>query len=583
MNFENGWLVAPRSVQYVEQQEDNMKQITAGYFSFWHRFLSKFSTEYVFGRVEKTVHLIDGLVFNREEHHDLPEEERRSLETYLVLEAERSKKNPLYFSDYDGTFNGLYYDTEADKGVFFTNPLGERTVYYIENGPGGLWVSSNYNWLLRALHECGYQSEMDVQAFRSMVVFGGMHDDRTWDCKIKRLMPGCYLSYEQGRCTVHSYYTFDTSNPVYGVSEAEWIERLDSAFRRAYQAELAVDEALGLTSLIDISGGLDSRMTTLVAADLGVENAVLLSYAAMGSDEQKVAQLVAEKTNFPFLFSGIDDANYAKDIESLLRGNFGAAYYIGITGGQRFLSWLNDEKFGIQHTGLLGDMGGGGYFPEDEGANEYRVNPIIRSGEDHEAAKQCYPNAETFYFYTRGPLWGLSSMTARRNYTESFSPFMSREFLELSHSIPPELRKNGFIFLEWMKKKVPLAASIPQAKGMVAPGKPEWVKQFHQRVIYRLPGVAHRIRRTLCPNHPVKDTRSMNPVGIWVENRTDLTRFMEEHMQRGLQTIEGCAALEDIYTYFTNKNVPFFEKTAFLTAAEAVRRYINSSNSIERR
>lgn len=565
-----GWALYPKAYADRIPTPSGAWRMEVGEWILEYLVAPTFSEEKLAGWREDRYFLLDGLVFNWDEL-----EGAKAGEGHLALAARLQEKTGRFFQALEGTFCGLVYDRTKEELLLYTNATGDRPVYYLED-EDGLWAGQDYNRLIEILRRAGKALPPDPLAFRSMVVFGSMQDDRTWVEGIKRLTAGmCLEKRGKGPAKSFRYHSFDTSRPTLERSEAEWIEALDASFRRCLKRQLDLDQKYGLTSLLDLSGGLDSRMLVAVAHAMGYSKAILLSYASMGSDEEEIAQEVALGTRYPFFFMGLDDGNFLLDLEGLVRSNFGAAYYIGITGGKRLLSTLNGEGFGMEHTGLLGDIADGGYLDGPDG-NYYRLNQHIQPGPDFFQAKVHYPNFETFYFYTRGCLWGLSSMLTRRKYGESFSPFMQKEFLELSHQIPVALRHPNGIFRKWLVEKYPQAADIPYANGMVKISWPWWRQKLHKAFTYRLKGLRRRFNAVFFPKSRWRDSRSMNPVQRYYDQYADLRAGLDEERRAGLARIQGMEELSDIYEYFSDDSRPYYELAAFLTGAKAYELYTDA-------
>lgn len=587
--MDTGWLLVPKkqegTLQKMIKRLRDRKQrfFTQSFPEFFLLYvpMDKFSRDHVFGEKDGAFYLLDGLVFNWE---DLQlskgelEQEEEAEHTYLGACASLSRQDPQFFRPLEGTFNGLVRHADGSYEIF-TDQLGERTVYFVPEGPGGAWLGSNYNLLMEALHESDYEFQLDEEQFRSMVVFGGFFTGASWDRGVLRLMPGEYVHWDQGQAKRSAYHQFDFSIEDPEPSREEWIERLDREFRKNYRRELEKNREYGYLPLLDVSGGLDSRMVTMVAKDLGYDEAYTLTYGASGSYEMQVVEKLIKKVKYPLLFSSLDDGSFLRDVEEMTRANFGSSYYIGITGGKRLLESLNQKKFGIEHTGLMGNMGSGGYMGE-ETRFAYKVNRHIREGAGYQVARDSYPDLETFYFTTRGFLWGLSSMITRRQYTESYSPFMVPRFLNLANSIPEKYREEGKIFIDWMAKKYPEAMDIVYATTMAKPNAGSLDRWIRYKYYYRWEG----LKRKVFPGHFARkgstDPRTMNPLDNWYRRDRESREYLGEIVQRGLTYLEKRPGLKDIRDYFASSQPSYMEIAAFVTAVVSYEMYILGKKSL---
>ena len=138
-----------------------------------------------------------------------------------------------------------------------------------------------------------------------------------------------------------------------GMNEA--IELIDQGFRKAVKRCFDKDTEYGYKyHLVDLSGGLDSRMTTWVAHDMGYRNIVNICYSQSTSLDCQYAKDVAHFLGNQFYVKYLDEASFVREVEEVTKKNFGMGYYAGITGGNQFLKFLNFRVLGLEHTGQLG-------------------------------------------------------------------------------------------------------------------------------------------------------------------------------------------------------------------------------------
>ena len=135
-------------------------------------------------------------------------------------------------------------------------------------------------------------------------------------------------------------------------------------FEKAVKKEFEKDKKDGYKHLVDLSGGLDSRMVSWVANDMGYKEQLNISYCKEGYYDEKISKEIAKYLNHEYIFKYLDDKKFLYDIEEITDKNFCAATYFGITGGNRLLKSLNMKIFGLEHTGQLGDALLSTYYQE---------------------------------------------------------------------------------------------------------------------------------------------------------------------------------------------------------------------------
>lgn len=177
---------------------------------------------------------------------------------------------------------------------------------------------------------------------------------------------------------------------------------------------------------MDLSGGLDSRMTTWVAHDMGYRNIVNICYSQSTSLDCQYAKDVAHFLGNQFYVKYLDEASFVREVEEVTKKNFGMGYYAGITGGNQFLKFLNFRVLGLEHTGQLGDLiVGGGYL------KSLREDTIDVNGIKYSNRVSCedinvsgYEGHELMSLYLRGFQGALSTHYIRSNYTYAVSPLL---------------------------------------------------------------------------------------------------------------------------------------------------------------
>ena len=106
-----------------------------------------------------------------------------------------------------------------------------------------------------------------------------MLEDNTLFNEIKKLIAGHYILIKSGKLHIVQYYKL-SNIPNYDQSQQKIIENIDILFRQAIKRAFDKDKEYGYKHLVALSGGLDSRMTTWVAHDMGYgENIVNFTFS----------------------------------------------------------------------------------------------------------------------------------------------------------------------------------------------------------------------------------------------------------------------------------------------------------------
>lgn len=69
--------------------------------------------------------------------------------------------------------------------------------------------------------------------------------------------------------------------------------------------------------MVDLSGGLDSRMVSWVANDMGYKEQLNISYCKEGYYDEKISKEIAKYLNHEYIFKYLDDKNFYMILKKL--------------------------------------------------------------------------------------------------------------------------------------------------------------------------------------------------------------------------------------------------------------------------
>ncbi len=491
-------------------------------------FSDRFVDDKFFVSDQNSFMIQDGITLNKKE---LLGENDISFSDFLLL---LQKKDRIYFSNLKGPFTGCYYNDNDSMLIAFGNQTGDAAIYYYFDD-NSFAVSSDFNMVYKWCQKNHKTLTFNQVAANHILSLGFITEGNTIANEIKKQNPGEYIIYQNGKVSVFTYHRFEFGRyQIDNMHDA--IVEVDSAFKIAVRRCFDKDIEYGYENhLSDISGGLDSRMTNWVAKKIGYANILNTCYAQNGSRDHEFAEMVAKALGNEFYFEALDSADFLFDIEKLVRMNYGQAVYSGITGGERLLSHIDFSKFGLEHTGQLGDVVVG--YKEgvldlkgniNPAAISYTnlVSPILKDVNN-------FINDEEFAFYYRFFHGTLSTHYIRRKYTEAVSPFIDIDFLQLCFHISPDLRKNHNLYWKWIKTYYPEAAQIPSTRNQ---------GNFRMNVYHRLPASVGRFIIKACKSlgftSAISDKRGMNPFDLWYANNVKLRTFIENYFNDHIVDLE---------------------------------------------
>ncbi len=529
----------------------------------YNHLLNRFPKDQVFLDEEDQISFLDGYVYNKEEMEAGGAEEwQHAFAGAMRTDAGRCLRTLR------GGFCGYIYDRRNSALVAYTDQIAVKALYYYADGERWM-VSSHIPYMVSVLRANGITYHLNETAAQYMLTYGYMLDGSTFVQEIRRLLPGQLVRIEKGQARVERYYLIP--NQEVQMSEKEAVERIDNAFRQAVRREFEKDREYGHRHLVDLSGGLDSRMVSWVAHDMGYTDQLNVTYCRADYLDYTISRQIAVHLGHEYLFKALDDANWLYDIDDIVSKNNGAALYTGITGGSRLLGTLNTDQFGMEHTGMIGDITLSTFYHDRElnfgqprvGLNQYsnRLSYPFDS-----KIMEEYPCQEMFAIYTRGMMGAMSSYMIRQHYLEPVSPFTDIDFLEVNYTIPFEYRDRHSIYLQWMLEKYPQSTQF---------GWEKWggIKPRKDCIFFRKVKTTQRLlHQAACNMLKIQNQDSMNPGDYWYQKDRKIQAYYRDYFAEsiGHASLDG-ELREDIRRMFEEGNL--MEKSMALTVLAAVKAY----------
>ena len=537
--------------------------------SYWMKrnTLNKYLQDKIFCQNEDYVLILEGVILNKTE---LCNQYGAELSQVIVrLYEEMGDEFPKVLR---GSFSGAVYDRKADRWLLYTDQIGTKPLYYYRSGKG-FAAGTQLNYVTDVMKENGIARNADEHGLSCLLVYGNFMDECTGVKEVRRVLPGDYLVIEKSGCRTGTYYQLSAGKDE-KVSDEEAIERLDASFRNAVKRILKKDEEYGYKTIIDISGGVDSRMIGYVTKAVGGKNVISLSYSQSGGREIKIAQEVANRLGYNFYYKALDNGSCLYDLDDNVLMNNGSAIYLGITGGRDFLQFLNPADYGMEMTGLLGDIYDGSMVIVDGEEKPYLEYSKFRFGSVLPYDDQTYSNLidrfenhELFWYYIRGMICGMSSFPIRQNFVEPMTPYGDVEFMEAYLSIPWEVRVKRKLLSRWMLEKYPEAANIMYAATGVTI-KDEF--SFAGKVKKTLKFINQEIHRQL---HTMHKGYQMTPFDYWISEYPAILDFMMKYYKDNIERTAG--TMKAKIQRMMGPDTPVIDKALALTVLAYYKQFLD--------
>lgn len=548
----------------------------------YSHLLNKFPGDQICREDERTVCFLNGYVYNKADYtqtdRGLTDGVNRKADGAVKLSSNWAGAfTQALAEDAEGTlkrlrggFCGYLFDKRTRELLVYTDQVAVKPVYYYVHGDKWM-VSDHLDYMVKVLRHNQLNADFQPLAAQYMLTYGYMIDDTTYIRQIHRLLPGKYLRARGGQVSVTRYHMIQDV-PV-SITEEEAVEKIDAAFREAVRREFEKDREYGYRHLVDLSGGLDSRMVSWVAHDMGYTDQINVTYCKAGYRDETISKQIALRLGHEYLFKPLDDAKWMYDIDEMTSQNNGAALYMGMTGGRRLLEMINMEQFGIEHTGMIGDAILGTLYRDKELScgrpvlGQSTHSDRLQYTFDEELLQE-YSCQEMFGIYTRGMLGASSSYLIRQQYIETASPFMDVDLLDVAFSIPFDMRNHHHMYLRWINEKYPRAAEF---------GWEKWggIKPKESHIFFRKMKTTQRLLwQAVCKAAHIDNQDSMNPIDYWFDKDPGIQKYMQDYMEASIENpVLDRGLKEDILRLFREGSVE--EKSLAITVLAMVRKYFS--------
>lgn len=518
---------------------------------FVYNPMPKFEQDKLFYEDSDKIVLLDGVIFNKRELM-----ERTSGTWQDVFEGLYRDDPQTFFNGLRGSFCGAVLEKNSLRLTAFTNHSGEKTVYYtVQNGI--FIVASHNNILTEILRENNLPVRPDLTACQELVALGSILHGKTPFQKVRRVTAGKYVKLINGQSEEFRYHMFHNV-PEHDLTLEECIEELDKRFRKAVDRIFSKNKEYGYMGECDLSGGLDSRMVTWVAHDLGFQNIANVCYCQSGNIDHTTSRRIARDLGNEYVFLPMNGGDFLTEVDEVVDKFGGQVSYLICTGANRAMKELRNKNIFLCATGLLGELHNA-YWVEGEkhtapAYTALRYSSVI----DYTVPAEYsvgYENYEQMNLYEFSALLFLSSSLVRQQQAEVTSPFIDVDYLEFAYRIPLRWRQNYGLTKAWMVSKYPKAASyVWQTKRMPVSyayyNKIYWpkvagdVRRFFVRCI-------NKVGRTLHVPIQISQRTDMNPFDLWYRTNPSLREFVTDYYEKNISRVQDPVLLHILMETFS--------------------------------
>lgn len=441
--------------------------------------------------------------------------------------------------DFRGSFSGLIYNKKTKNLMFFTDHFAHKTLFYaIYNGI--IIVSSEVFPIVKFLRNNGIKYEYNPVGLYSMITYGYMYEDNTMVEGINRVKEGeIHTINLNGSHSIDKYFRF--KNSIINIKTEDAIEQLDYLFKEAVKLQYEKNLQNGYSDNVPLSAGLDCRMTSFVLKEISQDSFLNFTYSETEELDFVEPSRMAKALGNKWLFKSLDNGLDLLSIEQSVALTDSLIYYAWPAQLNDFMKLINTEKWGIVHTGVIGDVVIGlfnsnkEYYELGDGAFSkkliYKLKGILKTS----LPSYNYQLGMMRNRAINGACLGYS--TTFKNYAIDLSPFMNVDFFDFCLSLPLHLREHHKLYYDWVNIKYPEAAKFKH-NGISINGNAK-IKFLTREVrLASLPYLLkNRLINTLFPSYYTK--HNMNPFEKWYSNNLLLRQTMSLYFKENIDIIQN--------------------------------------------
>jgi len=536
-------------------------KIDAGNVSHKVRF-NQHSFDNYYAENNEIIICLEGVILNRTQLI----KSVKSPDIYLHQLYEQHEKNFVQYLE--GEFVGFVYDQQKKKVLAFTNFTATRKLLYYRNA-NNFVIDTNLIELTNSLKQDKKPYSLDEITMYQLLVCENTLEDYTPIKEVKKLNDAQILTIDLNNLelNISSYYAFQ---PKFKGSKREALEEVDRLFTQAVCLEFEKDRELNKETFALLSGGLDSRMTVLVALKNGFSIDEAFCFSQKNYWDERIASQIAKDYTIPFHFVALNGGEYITEIDEIFNVSNGFVVYSGALHTNFAYKSIDRNRFGLIHSGQLGD-GVFGMFNKKRMKSPPTKEKIVvhdrlfhRMENEFNQITSQYDNEEHFLTRNVGYNRTVLGSYMAEEFSYQTSPFMHSDFLKFVHSLPEEWKYNQEMYIEWINQFHPDATKYIWERTLLKPTSKRRIA-FGDKVVKRSFNIL--VNRVLKKQNIGK----MTAYEYYFKNEIKHQQKMNAYFEDTIDLVTSETLKKDLNLLYSTGN--FIEKTTVLTVLSIVKHY----------
>jgi asparagine synthase (glutamine-hydrolysing) len=525
-------------------------QLEDTYYCF--NSLPKFENEKLIFETEKLWVFLDGLILNLSElKNEFGQKDFKSCLVFLI-----SKYQQGVFHLLKGPFILLVIDKEKQSCWGGSDLMGNKQLYFTQKK--GYYLFSNSIFLLNKARDRNSQKpSLDPVAAYQMLTLGYLLEDRTLLREVKKLKTGYSFYTFSGKIFLKRLYRWGEAT-TQNLSKDQIIATVNDLFSKAVKLQFNMDRKYHFDHLVSLSAGLDSRMTTFVAHHLGYGKKITnYTFSQSRFFDHQISKKIAKFLNHSWVFNPLDEGEILFNFREISALNDSMAIFYGSSHAWDTMKQLDTGKFGIVHTGQLGDviLGGsyeGGYFEPQKDLFWGAYSKQLQGKLSDFSLNDSYSSRAQFLLYNRGMNFIQLGNRPLQVYFESISPFLDLDFVKFCDFIPKDYLVDNKLYDQWLLNYYPEAARfLHNGRRRIGERKQRKIKIgnfafYHQDLLRKL--WEKIVKKSAF------STFDMNPVASWYHSNEELKKISDEYVQDHLNLLDDWPELKNDAFHLYNQS-----------------------------
>lgn len=481
-----------------------------------------------------------------------------------------------FVKNLEGTFSGFIFSKNDEELTLFTDGLSTKNIYYYYDKNIGFAFSSEMHVLSKLLRDHEIPISYDYDGIYSLALYGQMFNNFTLVKEIKKINYGTLLTFECRGSAMKTQQYYKISKNERSQSKEEVVETIETLMTKSIRQEWQKDRDNSYQEhLCLLSGGMDSRVNTIVAKELGFNKINAFTYGNPNSSDVKFAKEIAQDNFYSHIQFNLQKGDFLIEIilNNYVKATDGLTHFTANAIIYNALSRIEKQNYGLLHSGQIGDVLFGSFLRPNydfkNNKDKIGLTGFVKNKAmlekmdflDELTSKYNHSDYEVFGFEQRQINGTLMGDNVFNNFIDQVSPFYNTELLDYCLTIPNNFKINQKIYFDWLKVKHPKTLNYKWEKIGLKPNS-----DFN--INY-----GRLIKKYINGGKKYFGLRydSMNPITNWFQANPKLLEKFNQIFNENIDLIQDEELKKDLASIYKNDIFEYRNRFAVITVLLAIK------------